>query len=161
VRCCAAGLPPLNAVLLLLAACRDSWQDSAPGLEALVSLLRCLDVPAAPPFARPARIGKPSWLPHFAVALATAPGGYAWTLTAHRDGSVLDAFSPASRSRDVWSLPVPLGARVWRLHDSAVSLMASLPCAGRKPVAVLRTTHLHEFALLWEDGAVRRYRMVP
>ena len=51
--------------------------------------------------------------------------------------------------------------RVWRLHDSAVSLMASLPCAGRKPVAVLRTTHLHEFALLWEDGAVRRYRMVP
>jgi len=226
-------------------------------------LLRCLDVPAAPPFACPARIGTPAWLPHFAVALATAPGGYVWTLTAHRDGSVLDAFSPAGEvlsSRlieypidpaaelsevlcvhrelafvgfgrrlvvvrrgnestaiatddDILALAVSqplLGRRVvaalqrglavcwdvgdescthfaeeleapivgftlsgwlvaadaaqcqvWRLHDSAVSLTASFPCTGQKPVAVLRTTHLHEFALLWEDGAVRRYRVMP
>ncbi len=47
-----AGLPPLNAVLLLLAACRDSWQDSAPGLEALVSLLTSVT-----------RLTFPGWFP--------------------------------------------------------------------------------------------------
>ncbi len=45
-----AGLPPLNAVLLLLAACRDSWHESAQGVGTLVGLLTTLTRRSFPPW---------------------------------------------------------------------------------------------------------------
>lgn len=67
------------------------------------------------------------------------------------------AFTPSG-----WLVAADAGhCRVYRTGEHTVRLEASLPAPSAAPLAILNTSHPHQFALLMRDGAVEVYEMPP
>ncbi len=96
-------------------------------------------------------------LRHSVAALRT-DGVITVILFAREFDSPVVGFLPAGG----WLVAVDaVRGQVWRLHDDEADLAGEFSFDGQRPLAVLPTSRLREFALLLENGVVRRYEIKP